>query len=299
MKEMKNVRPAFELHEGTRRDLVGYTEIECHIVWDIKLGENFRRKARLVAGGHKTDVPSHLTYSSVVSRDSVWIALTIAALNGLSILACDIQNAYLSADCREKCFTIAGPEFGSDAGKLMVIRKALYGLKSSGAAFHSMLAGVLWDLQFRPTKADPDVWIKAAVKPNGEKYYDMVLCYVDDVISIGITPRVAIDGVESTFKLKGDKAEVPEMYLGGEVAEVENDSGKKCWTMSSDKYLKSAIANVEEKLAKSNMRLPTKCVTPLVSGYHPVEDTSAELDQEGTTYYQELIGVLRWAVELG
>ena len=63
------------------------------------------------------------------------IALLIASLNDLELLACDIQNAYLTADCREKIYTIAGPEFGSEAGGVMVIRKALYELKSSGAAF--------------------------------------------------------------------------------------------------------------------------------------------------------------------
>ena len=61
------------------------------------MGENFRRKARMVAGGHVTDVPHSLTYSSVVSRDSVRIAFTIAAINGLKVLGCDIQNAYLTA----------------------------------------------------------------------------------------------------------------------------------------------------------------------------------------------------------
>ena len=113
-KEMKNVRPAFEIYEGDIRKLVGYQKIKCHIVWDVKLGENFRRKARLVAGGHMTDAPSSITYSSVVSRESVRIALTIAALNDLQILACDIQNAYLTAPCREKIYTVAGPEFGSE-----------------------------------------------------------------------------------------------------------------------------------------------------------------------------------------
>ena len=86
----ENVRPEFEEFEGKIEDLVGYQEIKCHIIWDVKLGENFRRKARLVAGGHVTETPSSITYSSVVSRDSVRIALTIAALNGLDILACDI-----------------------------------------------------------------------------------------------------------------------------------------------------------------------------------------------------------------
>ena len=137
------------------------------MVFDVKMGENFRRKAQFVVGGHTTETPSTLTYSSVVSRDSVRIILLVAALNGLNIMACDIQNAYLMADCREKIRTIAGPEFGLEKGTPMVIRKALYGLKSSGAAFRAHLAGTLYDIGFRSSKADPDVWLRPAVKPNG------------------------------------------------------------------------------------------------------------------------------------
>ena len=75
------------------------------------MGENFGRKARMVAEGHTTEAPYSITYSSVVSRYSVRIALTIAALNKLDVLACDIQNAYLTAQCREKIWTRTGPEF--------------------------------------------------------------------------------------------------------------------------------------------------------------------------------------------
>ena len=157
---MKNVQPAFEIHEGSKEEIpIGYQKIECHMIFDIKLGENFRRKARLVGGGHMTVAPASITYSSVVLRDSVRIALTIAALNNLDILACDIQNAYLTAKCREKIWTVAGPEFAQEAGTIMIIKMALYGLKSSSAAFRSKLTGVLHDMQYTPKKADPDVWI--------------------------------------------------------------------------------------------------------------------------------------------
>jgi len=79
--EMKNVRIAFELFDGSESDIPAkYTKIDCHMIFDVKLGENFRRKARMVAGGHMTDAPSTITYSSVVSRDSVRIAFLIAAL---------------------------------------------------------------------------------------------------------------------------------------------------------------------------------------------------------------------------
>ena len=41
------------------------------------------------------------------------------------------------------------------------------------------------------------------------------------------------------------------------------------------------------------------CYTPLCTGYRPEEDVSPGLDEDDTTYYQELIGVLRWAIDLG
>ena len=66
----------------------------------------------------------------------------------------------------------------------MIIVRALYGLKSSGAAFRSFLAEQLYDIGYTPSKADPDVWLRPAVKPDGFEYYEMILCYVDDVLSI-------------------------------------------------------------------------------------------------------------------
>ena len=123
MKEMKNVRIAFEEYEGDVKDLVGYQKVRCHIIFDVKLGENFRRKARFVADGHRTDPPASSTYSTVVSRDSVRICLTIAALNDLQILAADIENAYLTAPCRENVWIRAGPEFGEMEGKVFIVRK--------------------------------------------------------------------------------------------------------------------------------------------------------------------------------
>ena len=106
--EMKNVRIAFEVYDGEISDLKEYQKINCHMIFDIKMSENFRRKARMVAGGHMTETPPTLTYSSVVSRDSIRILLMIAALNGLDVLSCDTQNAYLTTPCREKVWTIAG-----------------------------------------------------------------------------------------------------------------------------------------------------------------------------------------------
>jgi hypothetical protein len=89
-KEMKNNRLAFKVLEEEERVPVGYKWIKCHMIFDIKM--DFTRKARYVAGGHMTDPPSSITYSSVVSRDSMRIAFLLAALNDINILACDIYR---------------------------------------------------------------------------------------------------------------------------------------------------------------------------------------------------------------
>ena len=63
-----------------------------------------QQKVRFVAGGHLTDPPKDSVFSSIVSRDSVQLAFTIAALNGLQVLAVDVQNAHLNAPTKEKCW---------------------------------------------------------------------------------------------------------------------------------------------------------------------------------------------------
>ena len=90
IKTKKNV---FKLHNDDQNKLVGYQHITGHIIFDVKLGKNFRRKARFVADDHKTNFPSLVTYSCVVSRESVQICFTIAVLNDLDVLTDDIENA--------------------------------------------------------------------------------------------------------------------------------------------------------------------------------------------------------------
>jgi Reverse transcriptase (RNA-dependent DNA polymerase) len=140
-KEMKAVGKAFQLLDEGAPDPVAHTRINVHMVFDIKA--DFTRKSRLVTGGHMTDPPASITYASVVSRESVRIAFLIVALNDLDILAAGIGNAYLNAPVREKIFIVCGREFRDDlVGRKAIIVRALYGLKSSGAAWRACLAEV-------------------------------------------------------------------------------------------------------------------------------------------------------------
>ena len=250
------------------------------MIFDVRMGENFRRKARFVAGGHTTETPTSLTYSSVVSQDSVRIILLIAALHGLQVMACDIQNTYLTANCCEKIWTYVGPEFGSERGQPMTIRKVLYGLKSSGAASRAHLAETLHDIGFKPTKADPDVWICPAIKLGGAEYYEYIMCNVDDILSISHDAKSILQSSQGQFKLKGDKIEPPDMYLGAQLGTMQVE-GNEGWYMSLEKYVKSAIQNIEETLQKVGQRLPSKCKTPLAYGYRLELDVTPELKADG------------------
>ena len=91
----------------------------------------------------------------MVARDSVRICPLLAALNKLEIKGADVENAYLTAPCREKIWFQDGEEFGSDIGKPFRVVKALYGIKSSGAAFREFLAERLDNIGFKSSIADP------------------------------------------------------------------------------------------------------------------------------------------------
>jgi hypothetical protein len=295
-KEMKNVLMAFEYPEdGTPP--IGYKKIRCHMIVDVK--STLTRKARMVAGGHLTDPPKESVFSSVVTRDSVRIAFTVAALNDLDVLAGDVQNAYLNAPTNEKCWFIAGPEFGPDrVGQPVVIVRALYGLKSSGARWRDHMAATLREAGYQSCYADPDVWMKKNTKPDGFKYWEYILCYVDDVLVISHEPQKVMDYLNSRYTMKEGSVKPPDEYLGAQIRKY-NLNGKEVWSMSSDLYVKRAIADVETELAYLEQGLRTKVPTPLSNKYRPELDSSPELDPKRANYFQGLIGVLRWTVELG
>ena len=119
-----------------------------------------------------TESPATLTCVCIVSRDFVRIVYTIKDLNGLDILLCDIQNAYLTAYIQEKVWTRDGPDFGYEAGTIMIVKKSLYGPKSSSAELHAHLSETLNDIGFLYTKAENVVWFRPAVKPNCFEYYE-------------------------------------------------------------------------------------------------------------------------------
>ncbi len=115
----------------------GFKKIPYQMIFDVKF--DLRRKARLVAGGHMTDPPKDDIYSGVVGMEAIRTGFLLATLNNLQVCAADIGNAFLYGKTREQVYIVAGPEFGENKGKPLIIDKGLYGLKSSSARFMNTL----------------------------------------------------------------------------------------------------------------------------------------------------------------
>ena len=300
-KEMKNIDCAFEFPADGKAP-VGYQKIDCHMIFDVKM--TLERKARYVAGGHQTQPTKDITFASVVSRDSIRIAFLIAALNDLDVLSADISGAYLNANAAEKVYTIAGREFGAEKeGRVVVITRALYGLRSSGKAWRDHMAATLRDHGYTSCRADPDVWMRPKTKTNGFRYWSYIMVYTDDILVVDHDPKSVMDYLASRYTLKPGSMKEPDTYLGAQVCKFYIDGApdpeKPRWAMSSEKYVKQAVSDVEQELSHVDRCLPTRVATPLSQGYRPELDQSRELDAKRGQYYQSLIGVLRWVCELG
>ena len=268
------------------------------MIFDIKMA-GLVHKACLVGGGHTTDTPSSITYSSVLSCDSRWIAFLVAALNDLDIMAADIGNAYLNAPCCEKIWTMAGPEFGTDCGAIFLITRALYGLKSASVAWRSFFAQTLTMLSFRSTHGDSDVYIQVQTRPDGTDYYEMLLVYVDDILMLSHDTKPIMDGISAQFRLKKDSLGPLKQYLGTTIKIHTNGEGSESWVMSSNEYVRATVAEVVEDLDKQGLKLKGKAYQPYNSNYKPELDVTEELGDDGVAKFQGYIGTFCWMIELG
>ena len=296
-REMSNIGIAFEILEEKKATPVGWSKVTGHMIFDVKM--DFTRKARWVLDGHKTPSVEGSTYAGVVSRESVRIALTYASLNGLQVFAADIQNAYLQAPSSQKDYIICGSEFGlENISKRALIHRALYGGKAAGRDFRNHLRNCMNHLQYKSCEADPDVWLRPAIKPNGEKVYEYILLYVDDALVVGINAKEQLDHVGTYFEFKKGSIGPPSTYLGSQLRLVVLENGQEAWGISSPKYVQAAVQNVEDRLKKTGQQLK-KATAPMRTSYCPDLDVTRECDPEEASYYMSAIGVLRWIVELG
>ena len=113
-----------------------------------------------------TEPPPNIVYASAVSRETVHIILTLAVLNDLEVKAAEIMSTYITVSVNKNIWTVLGPEFGEDAGKVALIGRTLYGLNSAGAAFRNHLADCMKHMGHTPCLSKSEYWMKPMVGPD-------------------------------------------------------------------------------------------------------------------------------------
>ena len=155
------------------------------------------------------------------------------------------------------------------------------------------------EMGFGSCKADPDVWFRPAIHADVLEYYQYVLLYTDGILAImEKSEKFLCKELGTRFTLKEKTIGPPLQYLGNKVSQVTLRNGVTCWSFSLSKYIQNTVNNVENYLLKQEEKLP--CTKSIWLGNHcPKIDVSSVLSPALASYYQSLIGILRWIVELG
>ena len=198
-----------QFHNGKVVIPDGFQKIRVHFVYAVKHDGRF--KARLVADGHLTKEPVESIYSGVVSLRSLRMVVFLSQLNNLENWGADVGNAYLEAYTDEKLCIIAGPEFKELQGHLLIMVKALYGTRSGGARWHDRPFYIFQELKFKPSKADPDVWMRP--EPGGT-CYEYIAVYVDDLAIPAKDPQAFCNELKEKYNLKLKGVGSLEYHLG-------------------------------------------------------------------------------------
>ena len=265
-----------------------HKRVPLHLVFDVK--HDGRRKARLVAGGHVTDPANEEVYSSVVAPEGVRLVMFLADHNGLDIMCGDVGNAFLNGVTREKIWCIAGPEFGPKiAGRVLIVVKGLYGLRTSGARWSEAFADSLRSIGWKMSKAENDVWMK-----DCGTHYEYLAVYCDDILVAGKDPKALLDEIQKIYTLKG--VGMPDYFLGAEFGRINGEFTERgvTSTWSAKTYLKNVIDRFERLLG--NLRTYT---CPMDPDYHPELDDSPMLGPTDKSMFRSLIGSAQWAITLG
>ena len=242
----------------------------------------------MVADGHLIDIPVESVYSGVVSLRGLRIVLLLAELNNLDVCCTGIGNAYLEAYTKEKVCFIAGKEFGNLAGHLLIIDKALYGLRTSGLCWHDKFADCLRDMGFTPCKAEPYIWMRLNTKFGIYKY---IAVYVDDLAIAAKDCKKITNILTNKYKFKLKGTGPVKYHLGMDFFRDQSNT----LYMAPCKYIEKICDSFERMFGHSPK---TNVSSPIEKNDHPELDISKLLDLEWTHTYQSLIGALKWVVTI-
>jgi len=233
----KNEEPALRVLAHGEQTPSGSQNVRCFWVFDVK--PDMTLKARWVAGGNTIE-SFGATSSTVMSMTSVRILFIQAQKDGQKILSGDLSNAYLHARTDQLVHTTLGKEWEADSGKTVIIVKAMYGLRTSGRRFHLYVEKSMYDMGWKPSRGDRDVWMRYNEESG---LYDYVGFYVDDLLCIGKDPEKVIEELKEYFSFK--IAGPPDRFLGMDIRTVNG-----VMFLSSRSYVTEVVRGLESSNLK-------------------------------------------------
>ena len=119
--------------------------------------------------------------------------------------------------------------------------------------------------------ADPDAWIREAVRDDSFKYYEMLFVYVDDILAVSHKATYVIKEITVFYSAKEGCTKPHDIYIGANIMKVKMPDGREVKGSSSRYYVKNAIITVERLFEEDGegytLRNTVKAPFPL--GYKP------------------------------
>ena len=189
---------------------------------------------------HLNNALDHDIYSTTVKSISVKLLQVISQKAKLEIMCGDIGNAYVNAYTNKKVYAISGDEFGKVMkGSVVIIVRALYGLRTSFERWNAHLADTLRGFNFKPTRYNNDVWIRQSKDGNS---YEYICIHVDNFMEVGKRAQRIMDELESAYTVKAKRP--PDYYLGNDYK--QDKKGRLC--VGIKKYIKEVLTRTQKHL---------------------------------------------------
>ena len=177
-------------------------------------------KARLcMRGDTELNTDTIRADSPTAHKDSIKLALAIAANENFEIISADIKSAFLQGKSLNRKVYVLPPSEANNNGKLWLLEKAAYGLIDGSRLFYLELKGKLEKLGMKDVSGDPGMF---TMHKDG-KLTGIVCSHVDDLFMAG-NVNFKSSVVEKLLKLfQFSKVERKKFkYLGCEVEKLNN-----------------------------------------------------------------------------
>lgn len=241
-----------------------------------------RFKSRLAAKGcaQQYGIDFYETFSPVVRYSSVTLIISLAVEHNLFLHQMDVSTAYLNSELSEEVYMKQPDGFANKHhGKVLRLKKSLYGLKQSGREWNAKLDAVLRKLHFVPCASEPCVYTR-----NEEDNFNIIAVYVDDLLIASSCKKDLIDMKKSIAKeLRVVDSGQLNHFLG---IEVEREGETEAISIGHKKYIKSMLHTWGMSDCKS-------VATPLEASYQ-VKCTDPNCKPVNEKVYQSLIGSLMY-----